>query len=199
MKAYDTKAGRTVYNGNGVYPDVFIAPIKYSPITISLINKNLLFDYANSYRKANKEITNVKTFQLSDADYAQFVNSLADKDYSYTSRTERLLSDLRTEAENENKLVAVKGDLEELKSKMLSAKKTDLITHKAEIKRVLETQIISRYYFEKGKIEQAFQYDKEILQAKTLFNNQQQMLAILKGDGVYKTIGSPIKSFTSEN
>jgi carboxyl-terminal processing protease len=199
MKAYDTKAGRTVYNGNGVYPDIFIAPIKYSPITISLINKNLLFDYANSYKKANKEITNVKTFQLSDADYTQFVNSLADKDYSYTSRTERLLSDLRTEAENENKLTAVKGDLEELKSKMLSAKKTDLITHKMEIKRVLETQIISRYYFERGKIEQAFQYDKEISQAKTLFNNQPQMLAILKGDGLYKTIGTPVKSLTSEN
>jgi carboxyl-terminal processing protease len=199
MKAYDTKAGRTVYNGNGVYPDVFIAPMKYSPITISLINKNLLFDYANSYKKANKEIANVKTFQLNDADYTQFVNSLADKDYSYTSRTERLLSDLRTEAENENKLMAVKGDLEELKSKMLSAKKTDLITHKTEIKRVLETQIISRYYFEKGKIEQAFQYDKEILQAKTLFNNQPQMLSILKGDGQFKTIGTPVKSLTSDN
>ncbi|MFD0940558.1 S41 family peptidase [Pedobacter boryungensis] len=199
MKAYDTKAGRTVYNGNGVYPDVFVAPVKYSPITISLINKNLLFDYANNYKKANKEIENVKTFQLSDANYTQFINSLADKDYSYTSRTERLLSDLRTEAENENKLGAVRTDLEELKSKMLSAKKTDLITHKTEIKRVLETQIISRYYFERGKIEQAFQYDKEILQAKTLFNNQQQMLAILKGDGQYKKIGTPIKSSISEN
>ena len=200
MKAFDTKAGRTVYNGNGVYPDVFVEPVKYSPITISLLNKNLFFDYANSFKKTNKTAPNVKTFQLNEADYLQFVNSLADKDYSYTSRTERLLSDLRNEAEKENKLPAVKGDLDQLKTKMLSAKKTDLITHKNEIKRVLETQIISRYFYEKGKIEQAFQYDKEIAQAKTLFNNQTQMLAILKGDGTYKTIGSPIKSPTvSEN
>jgi carboxyl-terminal processing protease len=199
MKAYDTKAGRTVYNGNGVYPDLFINPIKYSPITISLVNKNLFFDYANAYKKANKVAPNVNTFQLSDADYAQFVNSLADKDYSYTSKTERLLADLRTEAEAENKLAAVNGDLEDLKIKMLSARKTDLITHKAEIRKVLETQIISRYYYEKGKVEQAFQYDKEILQAKQLFNNQTQILAILKGDGSYKTIGSPIKSSTSSN
>lgn len=199
MKAFDTKAGRTVYNGNGVYPDVFVEPIKYSPITISLVNKNLFFDYANSYKKANKTIANVKSFQLTDADYSQFVSSLASKDYNYTSRTEQLISDLRAEADKENKLSAVKTDLDELKTKLLTAKKADLITHKSEIKRVLETQIISRYYFEKGKIEQAFQYDKEMAQAKSLFNNQSQMLAILKGDGTYKTIGSPIKSSTTEN
>ncbi len=199
MKAFGTKGGRTVYNGNGVYPDVFVEPVKYSPITLSLANKNLFFDYANAYKKANKEVPNVKTFQLSDANYTQFVNSLASKDYSYISKTERLLSDLKSEAEKENKLAAVKVDLEELKSKMLSAKKTDLITHKAEIKRVLETQIISRYYFEKGKIEQAFQYDKEIAQAKSLFGNQSQIFAILKGDGSYRTIGNPSKISNSNN
>ena len=199
MKAFGTKAGRTVYNGNGVYPDLFVEPIKYSPITVSLVTKNLLFDYANSYKKAHVNAPNVKTFQLSDADYTQFISSLADKDYSYTSKTERLIADLRTEAEKENKLAAVKVDLEELKKKMLSAKKTDLVTHKDEIKKVLETQIISRYYYEKGKVEQAFQYDKEISQAKVLFNNQTQIFAILKGDGVYKTIGNPLKSGTSSN
>jgi carboxyl-terminal processing protease len=199
MKAFGTKAGRTVYNGNGVYPDILVAPTKYSPITISLVNKNLLFDYANTYKKANATAPNVKSFQLSDANYNQFVSAIADKDYSYTSKTERLLTDLRVEAEKENKLAAVKEELEGLKSKMISAKKTDLITHKAEIKRVLETQIISRYYFEKGKIEQAFQYDKEIVQAKALFLNQNQILAILKGDGSYKTIGTPIKDTSSSN
>jgi carboxyl-terminal processing protease len=199
MKAFGTKAGRTVYNGNGVYPDILVAPTKYSPITIALVNKNLLFDYANAYKKANTTAPNVKTFQLSDANYSQFVSSLADKDYSYTSKTEQLLTDLKAEAERENKLAAAKDELEGLKAKLLSAKKTDLITHKAEIKRVLETQIISRYYFEKGKIEQAFQYDKEISQARALFSNQNQILAILKGDGNYKTIGTPIKPTSSNN
>lgn len=194
MTPFNTKAGRTVYNGNGVFPDVFVEPNKYSPITISLINKNLLFDYANAYKKAHPAIPNVKAFQLTDADYNQFISSLSNKDYSYTSRTERLLTELKSEAEKENKITAVKADLDQLKEKMLSAKKTDLIIHKNEIKKVLETQIISRYYFEKGKIEQAFQYDKEIAQARQVFNNQNQMLAILTGTGTYKTIGSPVKS-----
>lgn len=191
LKAYGTKAGRTVYDGNGVFPDVFVEPTKYSPITISLLTKNLFFDYANSFKKSNKTVASAKEFQISDANYTQFVASLAEKDYSYTSRSERLLNELKNEADKENKAATVKADLEALKTKMTIAKKNDLTAHKAEIKRTLETQIISRYYHEKGKIEQSFQYDKEIAKAKSLFGNQNQMLAILKGDGDYKTIGSP--------
>lgn len=82
---------------------------------------------------------------------------------------------------------------------MAGAKKDDLTNHKAEIKRALETQIISRYFHEKGRIEQSFQYDKEIAKAKSLFGNQNQMLAILKGDGTYKTIGSAKLSVDEEN
>lgn len=191
LKAYGTKAGRTVYDGNGVFPDVEIEPTKYSPITISLLTKNLFFDYANSYKKANKAVVSAKDFQISDTNYTQFIASLADKDYSYTSRSERLLNELKKEAEKENKAATVKADLEALNTKMTTAKKNDLNAHKAEIKRALETQIISRYFHEKGRIEQSFQYDKEIAKAKSLFSNQNQMLAILKGDGTYKTIGSP--------
>ena len=190
LKAYGTKAGRTVYDGNGVFPDVEVEPSKYSPITISLLNKSLFFDYANSFKKNNKTVASAKDFQITDANYTAFVASLANKDYSYISRLERLLNELKNEAEKENKAAAVKADLEALKVKIAATKKNDLTAHKAEIKRTLETQIISRYYHEKGKIEQSFQYDKEIAKAKSLLGNQNQMLAILKGDGVYKKIGS---------
>lgn len=197
MTKFNTKIGRSVYDGNGIYPDVVVNTPKYSPITISLLNKNLFFDYANSYKKNNKTIAPAGSFQLTDADYAAFVSSLAGKDYSYTSRTERLLSDLRAEAEKENKLPAVKADLDDLKEKMLGAKKTDLTTFKPEIKRALETQVVSRYYYERGKVEQAFQYDKELNAARGLLNNNTKMLAILKGEGEYKTIGSPIKTIAA--
>ncbi|WEK19525.1 MAG: S41 family peptidase [Candidatus Pedobacter colombiensis] len=197
MHKFNTKTGRNVYDGNGIYPDVVINTPKFNPITISLINKYLFFDFANNYKKNNKAIAPAASFQLTDNDYTQFVSSLAGKDYSYVSRTERLLADLRTEAEKENKLNAVKTDLDDLKGKMLGAKKNDLMTYKSEIKRVLETQIVSRYYYEKGKITQAFQYDKELNAAKNLLNDNDKMLAILKGEGEYKTIGSPVKTIAA--
>lgn len=193
MVMFQTKAGRNVYSGNGVYPDVVISADKLSPVTISMINKNLFFNYANQYRKNNSKIESAKAFQLSDADYTAFVNSLADKDLTYQSKTERLLADLRIEAEKEKKSAEVKADLENLKYKLTVSKKTDMAVHKSEIKRVLETQIISRYFYEKGRIEQSFQYDKELMAAKALFGNQPQMLAILKGEGNYKVIGKPMK------
>ena len=190
---FSTKGGRNVYNGNGIYPDVFVDAKKYSPITISLISKNLFFDFANSYKKSNKSISPAADFKVSDKDYEQFVSSLADKDYKYTSNAERLLSDLRTEAEKENNLPAVKADLDDLRAKMQTAKKEDLYTYKEEIRKALETQIVSRYYFEKGKVVQAFQYDKEFAAAKSVLNNTPKMLVILKGTGEYKTIGDPAR------
>ncbi len=199
VKVFKTLGGRKVYDGNGIYPDVVVKAEKYNPITISLITKNLFFDFANEYKKTHKDVGNASNFKLNDIDYIQFVNSLAGKDYNYTSRTERLLTDLRAEAEKENKLNAVKANLEDLKAVMLVAKKTDLITHKVEIKKTLETQIISRYFYEKGKIEQSFQYDQELTKAKSIFNNSILFLAILKGEGQYHSIGSPSKYLNTEN
>ncbi|RZK76208.1 MAG: peptidase S41, partial [Pedobacter sp.] len=197
MNKFNTVAGRSVYDGNGVYPDVFLPATKPSPITASILSKGLFFDYANNYKKKNKAISAAGSFQLSDADYNEFVTSMAGKDYSYISQTERLLTDLRAEAEKENKIAAVKADLDDLKEKMLGAKKTDLITYKSEIKRVLETQIVSRYYYDKGKVLQAFQYDKELVAAKAVLSNPTKMLAILKGEGEYRTIGSPVKTIAA--
>jgi carboxyl-terminal processing protease len=193
---YKTRTGRNVYNGSGIYPDVEVGIKKLSPITISLISKSMFFDFANAYKKKHAAISPASDFQVSDEDYAAFASSLDGKDYAYTSTTERLLSDLRAEAEKEQKLSEVKKDLEDLKVKMLVAKKTEILTHKAEIKRILETQIVSRYYFEKGKIMQAFQYDKELEAAKSVLGNSTKMLAILKGEGAYKTIGDPAKIIT---
>ena len=159
---------------------------------------NLFFNYANQYKTNHKEIGDVKSFQLSDADYQAFLTSIKGKDYSYTANTEKLLARLTLEAEKENRISSVKIDLQQLKEKLVASKKNELENHKQEVKQVLETQIIGRYYFDKGKIEHSFQYDQEVKRAKALFDNNPQILSILKGDGAYKTIGTP-KKITSQS
>ena len=84
----------------------------------------------------------------------------------------------------------VKNEIEALKSKLHTTKKTDFIKFKQEIKQILETHIVSRYYFEKGKVLQSFQYDKEVDLGKEIINNSIKTNAILAGDGIYKTVGS---------
>ncbi len=199
MKAFSTKGGRTVYNGNGIYPDLLVPSSSYSEVTQKLAANNLFFNYANQYKAAHKEIGDVKAFRLSDLDYQAFLASLKGKDYNYTANTEKLLARLELEAEKENRLANVKADLETLREKLLLSKSKELDNHKQEVKQVLETQIVGRYYFDKGKIEQAFQYDQEIKRAKALFAATPQILAILKGDGAYKIIGTPKKNNSEAN
>lgn len=188
-----TRTGRSVYDGNGIYPDLAVAAQKLSPVTISLITKSMFFEYANTYRNTHPSIAPAQDFKLNDEEYNAFTRSLAGKDYSYTSNTERLIAELKAEAVKEQKTAEVESDLEDLKSKMLMAKKVELQTHKSEIKRMLESQIVSRYYYEKGRIMQAFQYDSELEAARSVLSNSTKMLAILRGEGNYKVIGDPAK------
>jgi carboxyl-terminal processing protease len=97
--AFKTKNGRTVYDGGGIDPDIAVEPEKLANITISLITKSLISDYANEYRAKHEKIGDAKTFDLGDAGYAEFVAWVGKKEYDYTTRSEKILDDLKTVAE----------------------------------------------------------------------------------------------------
>lgn len=194
MAAFQTRGGRTVYSGAGVYPDLVTTSTGYSALTQTLLNRHLFFNYINDYKRTRKDIGSVKSFRLSDAEYEAFIKSLDGKDYSYTSDAEKLLTRFEAEAAAEQRGDAIKNELKHLRTQLGAAKKTELSRYREEIKQVLESQIVTRYYFEKGRIEQAFQYDSEVKQAASLFASPNQLAAILKGEGGYKQIGSPSRS-----
>ncbi|WP_423146425.1 S41 family peptidase [Rubrolithibacter danxiaensis] len=191
ISEYKTRAGRSVYDGSGIYPDISTDPIKYNAITQTLVNKFLIFDYVTKYRNSNSTIANAREFQLSDKDYSDFVNYLSDKDYNYSTETEKILLDLKYEAEKEKKLAEIKNEYEALKSKVFYSKKNDLFQNKEEIRRVLENEIVSRYYFQQGRIEHGFKYDQDIKTALEVVNNTSKLSSILHGQGNYKYIGTP--------
>ena len=196
---FKTKNGRSVYDGSGIYPDVMVERYKYHQITQALLSKYLLFDYASSYVYKTQQIVPAKDFKLSDTEYADFVSFLSNKDYSYQTETEAVLETLMKRAEKDKTYIELKTELDVLKTKVLSSRKDDLTQYKPEIKRVLESEIVQRYYFEKGKVQQAFQYDKELKEAIKLINNQSDFQAILKGQNNYKVIGKPGKMLVEED
>ncbi len=194
---YKTKTGRYVFDGSGIYPDLFVKPVKFNAITQTLAGKYFIFDYATKFRLQNPAIADAKNFTLSDSEYAKFVAYLSDKDYNYKTKTEKLLSDLGEEADKENKLKEIKSEFEALKSKVYFSKKNDLNQFKDEIKMVLESEIVSRYYFQKGRIEQGFQHDPEVDEALKVIVSKSTLASILKGEGTYKTIGKPGEDFSA--
>ena len=194
---YKTKSGRSVYDGSGIFPDVFIKPLRYSLITQSLASKYHIFDYATQYRNLKTSISDPKSFRLNDSEYNEFIAFLTKRDYSYDTKVERLLNELREEAEKENKIAELKPEFDALKVKVSLSKKNDLIVFKSEIKRILESEIVSRYYFEKGRLEQNFQYDNELSEAQKVLSDKSVLASILNGEGTYKSIGQPGEDYSA--
>jgi carboxyl-terminal processing protease len=197
ISQYKTKVGRFVYDGSGIYPDIFVKPVKYNLITQTLANKFYIFDYATRYRNENPSIADALSFKLTDGEYAKFIAFLSDKDYGYKTKTEKLLNDLKEEADKENKLSEIKPEFDALNIKVSHSKKNDLTQFKEEIRKVLENEIVSRYFFERGRIEQAFQYDNDINEALKVIANRAVLASILKGEGTFKTIGKPGEDFSA--
>ncbi|HUH33417.1 MAG TPA: S41 family peptidase [Daejeonella sp.] len=197
ISQYKTRSGRFVYDGSGIYPDVFVKPLRYNLITQTLASKFYIFDYATKYRNENPSIVSADKFKLSDTEYNKFVSFLSDKDYGYKTKTEKLLGDLKEEADKENKLAEIKTEFDALNVKVSHSKKDDLNQFKAEIRKVLENEIVSRYYFEHGRIQQGFQYDNDMTEALKIIANRSVFASILKGEGTFKTIGKPGEDFSA--
>jgi carboxyl-terminal processing protease len=195
---FKTKNGRSVYDGSGIYPDIFVKQDRFANVTQALVGKLFVFDYANRYRNTHPSIDNSKKFTLGDADYADFVKFLDGKNYSYNTTSEKVLTSLKTEATKEKQFGEIQTEYDALKAKMAASKKNDLQLHKDEIKQVLEVEIAGRYYFEKGRYEANFKYDKELAQAVKVMQDKDIMAQILKGEGTYKVIGKPVLAMAAK-
>ncbi|WP_138993010.1 S41 family peptidase [Larkinella sp. C7] len=179
--AFKTKAGRPVYDGGGVTPDVLVEPTTPAPIAISLTNKGLIFDYAIKYRHDHPTIKPAREFSLTDAEYQNFVTWLKDKEYDYTTQVEKELGTLEASAKKEKSFDQIQDQLKALRTKLSHSKDVDLVTFKGELKTLLEQEIVGHYYLQKGMKEVSFATDPEIKAALDLFKDMNRYQSILKG------------------
>jgi carboxyl-terminal processing protease len=182
-KEYKTKTGRRVLSGGGVEPDFAIEDEDISKLAITLHTKYYLFDYATAYAKEHKTIASASTFALNDNDFAQFTKWLDGKDYSYKTDAEIALDSFKASAVSDKTFDNAKTEYNALLSKISHDKKQDLVKHKHEIARLLESEIVSRYYFLRGRIENNLKDDKDLEKA----------LAILSQPPLYKATLTTIK------
>ena len=180
ITAFKTKNGRIIYDGAGILPDVKTDAVKYSNILATLLNKNHVFTFVNQYLVKHPQYqTTATTVSLSDTDYSDFVEYLKNKDYKYKTQSDFALEDLKLDATNEKYYESIKTEYEALLNKMNANKKDDLIRFKPEIKQFIEEEIVSRFEFQKGRIETTLKYDLDIAEAKKLLADKQKMTLIL--------------------
>ncbi len=191
MTAFKTRDGRKVFDGGGILPDVITDVRKLSNITASLRDKNLIFDYATHYRLLHPSIAAAKDFHLSDIDFKDFMAFISDKEYDYTTKSEKTMDDLKKNSEEEKYFADVKPEFEALKSKLAHNKKADVMKNKEEITQLLEEEIASRYYFQSGRIEATFNHDDQVKKAVEVLNNSSMYASIL--NGTYKVSNETTK------
>jgi carboxyl-terminal processing protease len=181
INQFKTRAGRIVYDGGGITPDITAHENEVSNIAISLITKYLIFDYAGKFKRDHPTIPDPREFAITDDIYKDFVAWLQDKDYDYSTRSEKMLADLKKIAEKEKYYEELKSEFEQLESKMQHNKQADLVKFSEEIKSLLRNEIVSRYYFQEGRIKASLTEDKEIRTAIDILSDQKTYKAILDG------------------
>jgi carboxyl-terminal processing protease len=179
-KEFKTKNGRNVIDGEGIQPDLNIEEYKYSKLAISLIRNDLIFQFANEYRSKNPQISGPKIYDVSNETFEDFKSFLKDKEYEYTTNTEKNLDKLIDQAKEDKYYELLKGELTSLKTALESTKKADLDNNNQELKELLEYEIVRRYYFEKGKVEVGFDDDLEWAKTKSIFSNTTEYNGLLK-------------------
>ncbi|MBL7683148.1 MAG: S41 family peptidase [Flavipsychrobacter sp.] len=178
-KEYKTKGGRRVFSGGGVDPDIMVPNQDISKLAITLYIKNYFFDYATQYVKEHKTIAPAGSFSLTDADYQQFAKWLDNKDYSYKTETEIALDSLKQIAMRDKVFDGFKTEYIALQQKASHDKKLDLQKNKAEVMRLLQNEIVTRYYYQRGRIENGLKSDEDFNKALSILAQPAQYQALL--------------------
>ena len=192
ITAFKTKDGRTVYEGRGIRPDIHSDKVEYSNIAMALYTKYLIFDFATQFRREHPVIPPADKFEITDSIFNAFVSFISDKKYDYKTKSEEALEDLRKDSEKENYFNAIKSEYDALKKQMENDKKSDLTKFKSQISDLIKQEIVSRYYYQKGKIIASLDTDKDIAEAINTLVDQNLYKSVLAG--TYKApVGSTDK------
>ncbi len=181
-KPFKTKRGRLVYDGHGIDPDIHTDEKELSSVAISLLSKNLIFDFATQYHVAHSTIPTSMDFKLTDVEFDDFVKFIENKKYDeYVTLTEKRVEELKSIAEKEKYYDGFSKEYTSLLNKIKENKKDDIKKFKKEIIGLLEQEIVSRYYFQKGRIEASIKYDVEIQKSVSVFNDKALYNSVLEG------------------
>jgi C-terminal peptidase (prc) len=177
--SYKTKNGRTVYDKGGIYPDIVTPDTLASNLLITLVMNNLIFDFANQYYHTHSTILPANQFVVDDKIYEEFTDFLKGKEYSYITNSEHLLADLKRSAQEEHLFATIEPLLNEIKTKIESEKTNELQKFKQEIASYLASEIVTRYYYQKGRIMNALSSDPDVAMAKNILRNSSKYKSIL--------------------
>ena len=176
---FHTAAGREVRDGGGIRPDMEVKVDKTPNILYYLVNEDMIFDYATQYVIQHPTIAKVEDFQLTDADYADFKAMLKKRDFTYDRQSEEVLKKLKEFAEFEGYMENAKEEFAALEKKLQHNLDLELDRFAKDIKPLITEEIVKRYYFEKGAVQETLKEDIGLEKAVEILQKPEEYKKVL--------------------
>lgn len=184
VQKYKTKNGREVLDARGIEPDVAVVEKEFSKLAAIVMAEDLVFNYSTGYARGHATIPTAREFKLSDSEYSEFLASVKDKEFKYKTTTEIRFEEFKKSAQRENYYTGAENEFDKIYTKIKADKMTDLNRFKDEIKEIIENEIVSRYYYQDGRMESSFNYDEFLVEAIKTLKDEAKYKAVL--DGTFK-------------
>jgi len=176
--AFKTKNGRTVYDGGGINPDVFIGNEETNKFIETLLKSSLVFDFSNQYYH-NNTVVDLESFQLNKKDLERFKNMSLDEKYGTIGETQENLNQLKREFK-EDGFGAIESNFEDLEIALQTSKLKLIEDFEPKIRSVLEEEIIKRYFYREGMYAYFLATNKEVFKAQEIINDRDAYNNLLK-------------------
>lgn len=174
---FKTAGGRTVLDGGGVTPDVFLENLGMPDILKQLDDQHIIFQYINTIAD-NFATEEEEPSSIDFKDYAAFEAFVKQSDFEFESKNNKLIEELKTNLKKDKQLTLL-SEVEGLEKRIDQEQAMAMETHKAEIISYIEQQIATRNHFQKGKYFQRLDNDTEIDEAVALLNDPARYKSIL--------------------
>ena len=199
---FHTAGGREVTEGSGIKPDVTvkhdsISPVVYYPLAVgptmealstlatqstllvSLYNDDALTDWGTKYFQSHPSISAVKDLTITDKDYADFKQMVKDSNFKYDRTSEKRLEELKKIAKLEGYYEDAKEEFEALEKKFAHNLDREMDRRKEDICRLMSQEVIKRYHYQAGKVEDAIRDDEDIKAALRVLHDESEYKKIL--------------------
>lgn len=177
---WHTRAGREVRDGGGITPDIKVEYPEGNRLVYNIVRDNWSFDFANRYAAAHDTVAAPEDFVITDTIFNEFKSFIDPDKFKYDRTCELILEQLEKASKTEGYLNdGVQAQIDTLKVMLKHDLNHDLDLNRKTISEYLASEILQRYYFERGAIIEALKHDAELDTAAAVLNTPGRYKAIL--------------------
>lgn len=166
-----TSKGRPVRDGGGVRPEFEIEEEEMPTMMYYLATDFILVDFVTDWAQKHKTIPAVDEFSVSDEDFEAFKNYAKEKNFTYDRQSEKILKNLKEVAKFEGYTERDSTIFNELEARLTPDLDRDFDLYKDQIKKLLASEIIKRYYYQKGELLESLKDDEVLEKAIEVLGN----------------------------